>query len=111
MKKIVTTILIFMFTATVAGYAQIYGRQGTENTETTGIYNDLSVNSTNNADEGSRRFGGLYRSDTQGPGLRPKPDGGIGKEAPIKDGLGVLLACSVVFGIVEVILHKNANNK
>jgi len=114
LRKILTLVkfgLIFLFTATVTGYTQIYGRQGTENTVTTGIYNDLSDNSANNDGESSRSSGGLYRDDTQGPGTRPKPGEGIGQEAPIKDGLGVLVACSILFGIVEVVLHKNANNK
>jgi len=117
MKKIIAIFLIILFPATVTVYAQIYRSEEKHNNEATGIYNEPPMNSIEEYTEESPEdySGGLFRSDTQEPGLRPDVNEGIGEEgeddAPINDGLGVIIVCSLFFVIIEFFIHKYSNNK
>ena len=97
MKKIIFTILIILFTATATGNAQIFKSQDVGTEKPSG----LNAN-TQDSNEG----GGFFRSEPNDPGNRPGNGGGIGQEEPIKDGLGVLIACTMVFSLVKIVNNK-----
>jgi len=105
MKKVIVTILIFVFAATAVSYAGIYKSQAAENERYSGgIYSNPSVDS-----EGKDSGYGLFRSSAPGPGNRPGNGGGIGQEgtdAPLGDGIIVLVVCSAILIIVKVIVKK-----
>jgi len=111
MKKIIAIILIILFPATVTVYAQIFRSDEIHNHESSN--NSTMEYSYESSDDYS---GGIFRTDAEEPGLTP-PDAseGIGEEgeadAPLNGGLGFLVVCSVAFGVVKLLLHKNANNK
>lgn len=96
--------MIILFTATGTVYAQIYKNNGAEETGKISEQKNISTvhsenNSTNN---------GFFKSgDATNPGSRPGNGGAIGQEedVPLKSGLNLLLACSVIFGFVK--LYKN----
>jgi len=111
MKKTLVSILIFMFTATVSVCAQIYNNQEPGNNNSAGqngyysTYSDVTLtNSNENA--GSS---GLFKDTATGPGGRPVNGEGIGQEAPLGNGLNVLIACSVIYGIVLFFKMKSKN--
>ena len=93
MKKILATILVFLFIATGAGYSQIYKNQETETGKTTGLRNNQAVEQAVNDN-----YGGIFRS---GLDDRPGNGEGIGQVAPLAGGLDLLFACSIVFGVVK----------
>ena len=106
MKKLIVTILIFMFAATTASYAGIYKNRAAEDKSYSGgIYGNRSGNAEEK-DWGS----GIYRSSDPDPGGRPGSGGGIGQEdgdnAPLGDGLSILLACSALLVIAKAIAKK-----
>ena len=104
MKKIVITIMIILFTATGTGYAQIFRSQEKE-TGSTSVMKDSPASHTDNVSDNS----GLFRAgDAGGPGNRPGNNEGIGQEseAPLKDGLGMLVTCSVIFVFVKIFKNK-----
>ena len=107
MKKIIITIMIILFVATEIGYAQIFKNQENETGSTSGM-KDSPANDSDHIYSGS----GLFRSgEATGPGGRPGNNEGIGQEseAPLKDGLGVLVACSAIFVFVKVYKRKQKN--
>jgi len=114
MKKNLVAVLIFlyMFAVSVTGYAQLYKTKSTEEKNPTteqnstvgniseiGIYGhpDTSTSLSENANSG-----GIFRADATGPGGRPDVGEGIGEEAPLKDGINVLVLCSIAFVVVKV---------
>ena len=103
MKKISVTILVYLFAATTAGYAQFFRDRDTNNDRTTENAYGSSRSENNSA--------GFFRSsEADGPGDRPGSGGGIGQgqDAPLKEGLHVLLGCCLIFGVVKVV---NGNRK
>jgi len=112
MKKVLATILIFMVGEIITGYAQIYNKQEPENEtaiEQNGyaIYNEASFldSSNKNADTG-----GIFRdTPATSPGNRPINGGGIGQEAPLGNGLHVLIACSIIYGVIVFFKMKSKN--
>lgn len=108
MKKITRTILIFLFFSIATGHAQLYRRdQITDDKKAaTGIYDDSSDNAIETNSEGDSNNSGLFRSDTSGPGGRPKIGDGIGEDSPVGDGLNVLIACGIFFGAAKLFIDK-----
>jgi len=104
MKKILITIIIFIFTATVTGYSQLFkDNDVTDNTgATTGSSYSGSEYSSNGSEysSGDSNGGvGFFRTPPEDnkPGGRPDCGGGIGQDAPLGNELKVLLACSAVY--------------
>ena len=95
MKKILFTIMIFAFAAmTTTSYAQIFKEQdsnpsvSTENSTSSSEVNDSQV--------------GFFRSSTADPpGDRPGNGEGIGQQAPLGDGLHILIAFCMFFGVIK----------
>ena len=87
-RRAVIAILFGLFTATSISYAGFFK----ESPETA----DSSKATTEN-------YGGFFRSDGDpaGPGNRPGEGTGVGQDAPLGSGLGVLVVCSFVLGIVK----------
>jgi len=120
MKKILITITIFLFTATVTGYAQLFmDNDITDNTGTTdgssysgGEYSnggDYSYTGSEYSSGDSDEDAGFFRTppeDDNKPGGRPDSGGGIGQEAPLDDGLSILIVCCVILVIVKVLKNK-----
>lgn len=102
MKKTVATIMIILFTAIGTGYAQIYKSQETKPGTTSGLKDSPASHSDDVS--GNSEF--FRAGDATGPGDRPGNGGGIGQEAPLKDGLHVILVCSLIFGIVKLSYGK-----
>ena len=105
MKKILITIIIFMFTATVTGYAQFF-KDNDSNSGTTGgsSYSESeSGYSSGNSEEGND-YGGFFKARASKPGGRPDitEEGGIGQQAPVGDGLPILIVCCVILVIVRM---------
>ena len=104
MKKIVITMMIILFTVTETGYAQFFKNQETE----TGSISGQKDSPSSNSDDISGNSGFFRAGDATDPGNRPGSGEGIGQEseAPIKDGLGVLVTCSVIFVCVKIFKKK-----
>ena len=97
MKKILITIIIFMFTSTVTGYAQFF--KDNDRRETTTNSSDESGYSSGNSEGGA----GFFKTPpARKPGGRPETGDGIGQQAPLEDGLSVLIVCGVILVIVKV---------
>ena len=90
------------------GYAQMFKNQDTE-TETTLGSNDSP---SSNSDDVSGSSGFFRAGDATDPGNRPGNGEGIGQESetPLKDGLSVLVACSVIFVFVKVFKKKQKDD-
>ena len=108
MKKVLITIIVFLFTSIATSYAGIFQRQSEDNSsDRVGSFYDSTVNyseeTVNREDSG-----GFFRSSSaDNPGGRPDNGGGIGQEsAPIHDGLPVLITCCIVFGFVKTFKEK-----
>ena len=98
MKKIIFVIIVILLTAATVGYTQTFDNQEVDN----GVFNGRSNNYETNSD-----FSGLFKNETDDPGGRPENGSGIGQEqAPLKDGLSVLIACSVAFILVKIYKSK-----
>jgi len=103
MKKIIVTILIFMFTATASVYAQLYSNDTTtENGNySTGIFSNSYNNSERNSASGT--------SNSSSIGDRPGIGDGIGEDnqyAPVGDGLVALIVCSVLLIVTKLVAKK-----
>jgi len=94
MKKIFIAILISIVAATVTGQAQIFQNQETTSENITGLYSNPSDNSDIIDDSN-----GLFRSNPD-PGSRPGRGEGIGQEAPLGNGLNVIIAWSILFALI-----------
>jgi len=98
MKKIVSAFIILLFAASAAGYAQIYGNA---NSNSGALYSESSSSSTTRESDASSG-GALYRIDSSNsPGDRPEIGEGIGQEAPLGEGLTVLLVCCLGYIIMK----------
>jgi len=100
MKKIIITIIIFLFIATLTSNAQLFKNREPVN-------NELATGLTNNSSRGSDvedNSVGLFRNGGSAPepGDRPGNGGGIGQEAPLGDGMTVLIASCIIFGIIKI---------
>jgi len=106
MKKILVTILIFLFTATAIGYAGIFKGQSEDNSsDNNSVSYDSSV--SNSEEISNEDYGGFFRSSSaDDPGGRPGNGGGIGQEAPLSDGLPVLISCCVLLGLLKTFNEK-----
>jgi len=96
MKKILITVMIFLFTATtVTTYAQIFKEQDSSS------YTTVSGNSSSTYEVDDNQ-GGFFRSSTADPpGDRPGNGEGIGQQAPIGEGLQILVAFCMFFGGIK----------
>ena len=99
MKKLLFTILIFLFTEIAASDAQVFNDKKTE-TET-----DMSI-ANENTGGSSEEIGGLFRANDEFG--RPDLGEGIG-EASINDGLLLLMLYGVFFGYI--MFFKEKRNK
>jgi hypothetical protein len=109
MKKIIILTIIFIVSATSAGYAGIF-RDQQENASS----RNTSMQHENNAGspEGtsSDDYGGFFRNSGPGaPGDRPGTGGGIGQNAPVSDGIPVILVCCAFFIVIKI-LDENRKN-
>jgi len=104
MKKIIVTILIFMFTGTVANCEGLFA--GEDSGYSGGLF---SESSSSGGDSGY----GLFRSSND-PFDRPGVGGGIGEgneNAPVGDGIIVLVVCCAFVIVVKVIVAKRFKRK
>jgi len=101
MKKVILSLLLFIFVAMATGYAGIYkSQEADDGNYAGGIYDNPSASSGGD-DSGS----GFFRSSEPNPGGRPGDGGGIGQDdkddAPLGNGIVVLSACCVLFVIAK----------
>jgi len=105
MIKRIVIVLIFMYTAITPGNAGIYtGKAIDYGGNAGGIYSNISDNS-----EGKNSGYGIYKSFASSPGNRPGIGDAIGQEqedAPLGDGLTVLVVCSAILLIAKEIANK-----
>ena len=108
MKKI-QIIITFLFSFIAESHAGIYS----DNYESgsSGQYGALYGNSQK-AISGSSSSGGLFRTDPA-PDLGARPDTGISiaQDAPIGDGLYILIAVCIIWGIIKFIKERHAYKK
>jgi len=114
-KKNLIITLIFLFTTAAVNHASVFEKEkmdGSKLPDTGSLYGNSSGNSIKSSDsvgDSEESFGGgLFRSD-HNPGSRPGIGEGIGEEAPIGNGLHVLVILSVLLGIVKI--FRNKSNK
>ncbi|MCL1934630.1 MAG: hypothetical protein FWF53_12555 [Candidatus Azobacteroides sp.] len=121
MKKILISISIFLFTATMISYAGFFNESWDVNCSEAAFdnYGGFSESDNNcyssgffnNYDEISDDYNGFFRASSAGdPGGRPGNGDGIGQEAPIDDGLLPLTVCCVVLIFVKA-FYKRRKNK
>jgi uncharacterized OsmC-like protein len=73
------------------------------------ITNTINVNAEK---ESANDYGGFFRSSSaDSHGGRPGNGGGIGQEAPLKDGLYALAGCCILLVIVKTVKEKRKNRK
>jgi len=107
MKETVITIIIFLFTAMLPTYAQLYRSQTTTEKEnySGGFFSRYPDNP-----ERDPAGSGIFRSSDP-PGLNDRPTGGegIGEEndVPLKGGLIVLITCSIIFSAMKFLIGKH----
>ena len=104
MKKISSLLIIFCFIATSTSYAQFF-RDQSDNDNSSGnsgaVYNS---NAGSSVTETNDDYGGFFRSsNADSPGGRPGNGDAIGQEAPLKDGLPVLVGCCLLLMVVKTI--------
>jgi len=106
MKKILVTITIVLFTSTAIGYAGIFKEQSDDiSSNNTGVFSNSNNSTTEETT--SEDYGGFFRSSSaDDPGGRPGNGGGIGQEAPLGDGLPVIVACCVILVLVKTFKEK-----
>ena len=98
MKKIIFAIIVILLTAATVGYTQIFENKETGN----GVFSNRINNSETNSD-----FSGLFKNEADAPGGRPENGSGIGQEqAPLKDGLSVLISYSVALIAMKIYKAK-----
>ena len=102
MKKIFYTIIVFLFAVTISGNAQFFSNNEKETGTKTETGGGFRENSERNNDTG-----GFFRAESDDY-ERPDVGEGIG-EAPINDGLAVMVLCSIVF--VAIKFYKGKRNK
>jgi len=115
MNKLGIIILIFLFAATEASFAgsdqgSDDGRANTAGA-TVGFFKDNSSSTRSTAGESSGGADGFFRATTAAD--PPSPDGGdrpgsggIGQEAPLGDGMIVLICCGFVLIIMKIFKAK-----
>ena len=105
MKKIFYIFILLFFISTTPNYAQFFkGQSETDN------YSSNS-NSRNSGEAASEDYGGFFRnSSADGPGDRPGSGEGIGQEAPLKDGLHVLIGCCLLFVVIKSVNDRRKKN-
>ena len=92
-----------MFTSTVTSYAQFFRENETSNNRdrnSSGIMNRNTPSSSSSDLDNS--YGGFFRNSPGGPGDRPGSGEGIGQEAPVEDGILVLVSCCIFLGAVKI---------
>ena len=101
MRKLLFTILIFLFTVTLPSNAQFF------NNNETGIGNNTEINnsSKDNSEEGDSGTG-FFRSDKE-DFEKPVIGEAIG-ETPIGDELSIMMLFSMFFGTIKVIKSKQS---
>ena len=105
MKKIIVTILIFMFTGTVANCQGLFASEDSGNS--VGLFSEPS--SSPGGDSGY----GLFSSSND-PFDRPGIGGGIGEDkgdSPVGDGIIVLVVCSAILVVMKVFSTKKFRRK
>ncbi|MCL1934627.1 MAG: hypothetical protein FWF53_12540 [Candidatus Azobacteroides sp.] len=115
MKKLLITILIFLFTTAAISNAGFF-RESSDpdrSEKASDNYGGFFKNDNRNfSSETSNDYGGFFRaSDADGPGDRPDSGGGIGQDAPTGDGLFTLIACCAVWIVVKLFNEKRKKVK
>jgi hypothetical protein len=112
MKKISSLLILFCFIATSISYAQFFREQSDDDNSSSGSNSAVYDSKTGNSgSENNDDNGGFFRSSSaDNPGGRPGNGGGIGQEAPIKDGLHVLIGCCLVLAVVKSVNEKRKIN-
>ena len=109
MKKISSLLIIFCFIATSISYAQFF-RDKPDNDNSSGsnsAVHDSNTGRTVVVTETNDEYGGFFRSsNADSPGGRPGNGDAIGQEAPLKDGLPVLIGCCILLVVVKTIKDK-----
>lgn len=104
MKKIVVTIFIFLFAAADANSTGLYKRKTTINEEhREEVYKETPENPDENSVLGLFRSSDpdLSRPDSKGIGLERLED-----DAPIGDGLHILIICCVVLAVLKIVKRR-----
>jgi len=99
MKNVLMTIILLFITITI-GYAGIFKEWPDEFSGNNGANYDS--NSSYSEETTNEYYSGFFRSSTaDNPGGRPDSGDGIGQEAPIGNGLPVLVACCLITAVVK----------
>jgi len=100
MKKVIGFFIVFLFLATAPSNAQFFRDQSdSESSYSSG---------SNYSGESSDDYGGFFRSsNSTDPGGRPGGGEGIGQEAPIRDGIPVIIACCIALALLKIFDGKN----
>jgi len=102
MKKILNFFIVFLFLATAPSNAQFFRDQS----DSESSYSSSS--SSSYSGESSDDYGGFFRSsNSTDPGGRPGGGEGIGQEAPIRDGIPVIIACCIALALLKIFDVKN----
>ena len=88
-------VLIFFFGATATSYAGFFTNQP----ETNDSYSSSNNYSGGEANEGNSGF--FRSSSADNPGGRPGNGDGIGQDAPVGDGIPVVLACCIALVLLK----------
>lgn len=110
MKKITIIILIFLFSkATVSNAAGFFSDERSDGYYSTGsIYNGQRI-SYRESESSNNYSGGFFRDSNEEEDIengRPGTGGGVGQDAPIGNGLYVLLSCCAAFALVKTVGMK-----
>ena len=99
MKNVLMTIILLFITITI-GYAGIFKEWPDEFSGNYGANYDS--NSSYSEEITNDYYGGFFRSSTaDNPGGRPDSGDGIGQEAPIGNGLPVIVVCCLFLVVVK----------
>jgi hypothetical protein len=109
MKKTLIVFVVLLFSVVEISYAGIYTSQ-TNQEKTFSPYNSLYGPPAGNTIIPSDTSSGLFKAPENGFGGRPGNGEGIGQEAPIDDGLAILLVCCGVLVIIRAYIRKREKN-
>ena len=106
LKKIVLSTMILLLAATVISFASGNNYKEKPSDNNGGFFQADNDYSSDETPESTIDQTGGFFSDGGDPGNRPGEGDGIGQNAPLQDGLHVLLTCCAAF-----VLVKFANDK
>ena len=119
MKKILISVVIFLFAATTASYASFFDneQEGSnvehESDSRNGFFSNISSPGNDPFDHANSE--GFFRASAGSPGGRPDNGEGIGQqsdeEAPLGEGIYALILCCIVWGFMKGYKNKRQECK